>query len=141
MIFIKLLKPCIFFRKNFICVTKIVSSNQANLRHMKNLAYCCFLPDLTGFTSIHCVGPNYQHHFFWADHTKNFLTKDIRSCYSGLQVQGTANSPSSTAKIKLINGGESGTRTRGAVTALHAFQACPLANSDISPFNLFFLML
>ena len=29
---------------------------------MKGFAYCCFLPDLTRFTSFHCGGPNFHHH-------------------------------------------------------------------------------
>jgi hypothetical protein len=27
-------------------------------RHPKGIAYRCFLPDLTGFTSLRCEGPN-----------------------------------------------------------------------------------
>lgn len=30
---------------------------QALLRHMGVSAYCCFLPDLTRFTGLHCAGP------------------------------------------------------------------------------------
>ena len=30
---------------------------QAPLRHMKRFAYRCFLPDLTGFTRLHCARP------------------------------------------------------------------------------------
>ena len=30
---------------------------QAPLRHMGVSAYCCFLPDLTRFTGLHCAGP------------------------------------------------------------------------------------
>lgn len=30
---------------------------QALLRHTKRSAYCCFLPDLTRFTGLHCAGP------------------------------------------------------------------------------------
>ena len=32
-------------------------SPQAPSRHMKRLAYRCFLPDLTGFTRLHCARP------------------------------------------------------------------------------------
>lgn len=108
----------------------LADSNQATLRHINDLVYRCFLPDLTGFTSIYCVRPNYQHHFTCADPTKHVLRPGVNPATADCRLQGTANSPSSTA---YTCGGESGTRTRGAMTALHAFQACPLANSDISP--------
>lgn len=100
---------------------------------MKLHAYCCFLPDLTRFTRFHCVGPNYQHYLPRADYTTTTLLLDFNPATAGCRLQGTATTPSSTAKINQFSGGESGTRTRGAMTALHAFQACPLANSDISP--------
>ncbi len=64
----------------------------------------------------------------------------IQPCYSGLQVEGTANSPPSTAKIiSNVNrsrvGGEGGIRTHGAVTHTHAFQACSFGLSDTSPYR------
>ena len=40
----------------------VVSSSQASPRHTEWPAYRCFLPDLTGFTSFRCAGPNLQHH-------------------------------------------------------------------------------
>jgi len=36
------------------------SSDQALLRHPGTFAYGCFLPDLTGFTTPRCTGPNHQ---------------------------------------------------------------------------------
>jgi hypothetical protein len=36
-------------------------SDQASLRHPETFAYGCFLPDLTGFTTLRCTGPNLQH--------------------------------------------------------------------------------
>ena len=36
-------------------------SSQAALRHPKDAAYRCFLPDLTGFTAFRRVGPSSQH--------------------------------------------------------------------------------
>ena len=33
----------------------------ASLRHMKGFAYRCFLPDLAGFTSLHCARPDPRH--------------------------------------------------------------------------------
>lgn len=102
---------------------------------MKLHAYCCFLPDLTRFTRFHCVGPNYQHHLPRADYTITTLLMEFDPATADCRLQGSATTPSSTAKIINFSGGESGTRTRGAMTALHAFQACPLANSDTSPYR------
>jgi hypothetical protein len=99
-----------FFKNNRPCtclwpfspgVTRSVSSNQAAPWHPQGLAYRCFLPDLTGFTSLRRTGPGRQHHFSGSDPKKYGPGTGIQPCYSGLQVQGTATSPSSTAKIKL----------------------------------------
>jgi hypothetical protein len=78
----------------------------------------------------------------------------IQPRYSGLRVQGTAASPSSTAKMFFsvrgqacskqgvlksangcpwIYGGETGIRTLETVARPHAFQACALIHSAISP--------
>ena len=73
-----------------------VNSNQVYLRHPKRFAYRCFLPDLTDFTILCCIGPDFHRHLFQSDLEKIQPQVGIRPCYSGLQVQGTANSPSST---------------------------------------------
>ncbi len=57
----------------------------------------------------------------------------VRPRYSGLRVQGTATSPSSTAKGENKNGGESGIRTHETVSRPHALQACAFIHSAISP--------
>ena len=79
-------------------VTRAVSSDSAPLRHMEVRAYRCSLPGLTGFTRFHCAGPSRQHHLHGAGPTETKPREGIQPCYSGLQVQGTAISPSSTAK-------------------------------------------
>ena len=38
-----------------------IGSEQANLRHTLQFAYCCFRQDLTGFTTQYCTGPIHQH--------------------------------------------------------------------------------
>jgi len=48
------------FEPNLPDVTQAAGSNQAGLRHTEEFAYCCFLPDLTGFTKFCCAGPNRQ---------------------------------------------------------------------------------
>ncbi len=80
-------------------VTSVVNSDQATLRHTKRFAYRCFLPDLTGFTSFRCAGPNLHRHLLKPDLTEIFLCPGIPPRYSGLRVQGTATSPSSTTKL------------------------------------------
>ncbi len=100
-------------------VTHAVSSSQAYLRHTKIFTYRCFLPDLTRFMSFRCVGPNCQHHLHEADLTIKESGPGIQSCYSGLQVQGTATSPSSTVMAER-EGFEPSRRS----TRLHDFQSC-----------------
>src|SRR3989304_8226753 len=34
-----------------------IEKNSGSQRHMQVSAYRCFLPDLTGFTDLHCIGP------------------------------------------------------------------------------------
>lgn len=58
---------------SFPGVTQRVNSNQAHPRHTQGLTYRCFLPDLTGFISLRCVGPNYPRHFPGADPTNSAL--------------------------------------------------------------------
>jgi len=58
-------------------VTHVVNSNQATSRHMKNSAYRCFLPNLTGFTGSHCVRPNSHHHLHEAGSTKSNLEQEF----------------------------------------------------------------
>ena len=41
--------------------TTVCRRSPAPLRHMKGLVYRCFLPDLAGFTSLHCVRPDPRH--------------------------------------------------------------------------------
>jgi len=87
-------------------VTLTVSSNQAPLRHMETFIYRCFLPDLTGFIKLHCVRPNRQHHLSRPDPKRNNPQHGIDPAIAGCRLQGTATTPSSTAKllnyIKLI---------------------------------------
>ncbi len=102
-----------------------VNSNQVSLRHPKGFTYRCFLPDLTGFVILCCTGPNLQHHFFHSDLEKMSPKIGIRSCCSGLQVQGTANSPPSTAIDKIWRRGRD-SNPRDSFRRPIALQAIPL---------------
>ena len=117
---------------------KAVSSTQALPRHMKGSAYRCFLPDLTGFTGFHCVGPKYQHHLLRPASQTRSLRQEFNPAKADCRLQGTAISPSSTAnpKDKFIkfSGGERGIRTPDTVPRIPAFQASSLSHSDISPY-------
>jgi hypothetical protein len=86
-----------YLRQALPSVTQVVSSNQATQRHTEFPTYRCFLPDLTGFIGLCCAGPGCQHHLPEASLTNACLKIGIRPCYSGLQVEGTATSPPSTA--------------------------------------------
>jgi len=94
--------PCTLRRSIPPGVTMIVSSDQAPLRHMEGLPYRCFLPDLTGFESFHCAGPSHLHHLSKPDPTGKRPLEGIQPHCSGLWVQGTATSPSSTANLLTI---------------------------------------
>src|SRR6476660_1628318 len=71
-------------------------SDQAVPRHSAMLAECCFLPDLTRFAVRRCAGPGPQRHASGGVRERR-PREGIQHCYSGLQVQGTASSPPSTA--------------------------------------------
>ena len=88
---------------------------------MKVSIYRCFLPDLTGFINFHCAGPNNHCHLSKANPTAKKPRPGIQSCYSGLQVQDTANFPSSTAKVKMAE--RAGFEPARRYTRLPAFQA------------------
>ena len=77
-------------------VTYTVNSNQVDPRHMERFIYRCFLPDLTGFMSFHCVGPSSQRHLYRSDHTFYNLSEEFTPAVAGCRLQGTANSPAST---------------------------------------------
>ena len=111
-------------------VTHTVNSNQVDPRHTKIFTYRCFLPDLTGFVSFHCVGPSSQCHLYEAGLTSQNLSEEFNPAVADCRLQGTAISPSSTESF---NGGKMGIRTPGRVSPTHAFQACSLSHSDISP--------
>ena|GEM_PF-1833092 len=96
----KIKRPCTCLWPFFPSVTRTASSNQAAPWRPQGPAYRCFLPDLTGFTSLRRTGPGRQHHFSGSDPEKYGPGTGIQPCYSGLQVQGTATSPSSTTKVK-----------------------------------------
>ncbi|AOM84652.1 hypothetical protein BBEV_3358 [Salisediminibacterium beveridgei] len=84
------------------CSTSVkpaVCSVQVTLRHTKWSAYCCFLPDLTGFTGFRCAEPKRQHHLPESDQAEQGPREGIQPRYSGLRVQGTATSPPSTTNL------------------------------------------
>ncbi len=73
---------------------------------MEHQAYRCCLPTLAGFAGNHCIGPGFQRRPVVCSPTSP-PRRGIRPSYSGLLVQGTATSPSSTTKTaaaKLFRG-------------------------------------
>jgi hypothetical protein len=66
---------------------------------MRRFAYRCFLPDLTGFTSSHCAGPNLQRCSRWPDPKKDRPQTGFNPAIADCGLQGTATSPFSTAKL------------------------------------------
>jgi hypothetical protein len=75
-----------------------MEKHSGSQRHMQGPTYRCFLPDLTGFVDLHCIGPEHS-----GIHNNQIFSGrapqlGIQPCYSGLQVKGTAGSPPSTTK-------------------------------------------
>ena len=64
---------------------------------MEHQAYRCCLPTLAGFAGNHCIGPGLRRRPAVCSPTSP-PRRGIRPSYSGLLVQGTATSPSSTTK-------------------------------------------
>jgi hypothetical protein len=64
---------------------------------MEHQAYRCCLPTLAGFAGNHCIGPDLRRRPTGRLPTPPPL-RGIPPSYSGLLVQGTANSPPSTTK-------------------------------------------
>ncbi len=71
-------------------------SGQVSPRHTRCPVYRCFLPDLAGFAGSRCVGPNHLCRST-VPALRGRASDGHRPRYSGLRVQGTATSPSSTA--------------------------------------------
>jgi hypothetical protein len=65
-------------------------------------AYCCSRQGLTGFTAVRCTGPAFQRPLPFPYLTILCLRPGIKPCCSGLQVQGTASSPSGTANLLTV---------------------------------------
>jgi len=75
----------------------LACSSPVTLRHPVRTAYRCFLPDLAGFTG-HCrAGPGYQRCPVQTWPNGAGPRVGVQPRCSGLRVQGTASSPSSTA--------------------------------------------
>ena len=77
-------------------LTLTTSSNPVCLRHPKLTTYRCSLPGLTGFVAPRRAGPGPQRRSSVAVPAEPRPQAGVRPRYSGLRVQGTASSPSST---------------------------------------------
>jgi hypothetical protein len=89
-------RSCNLLRLELLDLLEPVGSNQVTLRRPEVTTYRCFLPDLTGFVGLCRAGPGLQRHFSPAVSRSSEPQEGFRSRYSGLRVQGTASSPSST---------------------------------------------
>jgi hypothetical protein len=77
-------------------LSSTASSSPVDPRHPRLTVYRCSLPGLTGFAASRRAGPGYQRRLPRAVPTVPEPRAGIRPRYSGLRVQGTASSPSST---------------------------------------------
>lgn len=95
--FYLLKKP--YTRRCAVCTAGMpaASSGQMALRHTRQSTYCCFRQDLTGFMASCCTGSTPQHYLPVPYTAQGSPRPGIPPRYSGLRVQGTANSPPSTA--------------------------------------------
>ena len=85
-------------------VQRPASLGQAALRHPGRSPYRCFLPDLTGFGVPCRAGPSHQHQTINAVSGGTRPGGGIQPRCSGLRVQGTASTPSSTTTRNRIVG-------------------------------------
>ncbi len=92
--------PCTYLRTSSPGGTGVAGSSQESLRHMRKSAYRCFLPDLTGFTGSHCAGPNLQRYPRQPDPKEERPRISFNPAVADCGLQGTAISPSSTAKLQ-----------------------------------------
>ena len=77
-------------------LSSVASSDPVYLRHPRLTVYRCSLPGLTGFAASRRAGPSHQRRFPRTVSAVPRPRAGIRPRYSGLRVQGTASSPSST---------------------------------------------
>ena len=77
-------------------LTSVASSNPVDLRRPRLTTYRCSLPGLTEFAASRRAGPDYQHYFPGTVPAAPRPRAGVQPRYSGLRVQGTASSPSST---------------------------------------------
>ena len=115
---------------------RLASSGQAPLRHPGVTTYRCFLPDLTGFVGSCRAGPSLHRRLAFAVPTRHQPRGGIRPRYSGLRVQGTASSPSSTTKNMIPQPSSFVKQTAeragfepARACALHDFQSCALGQA------------
>ncbi len=97
-------RPCTSLRPSSPSGPGVACSDQEPLRHMREIAYRCFLPDLAGFTSSHCAGPGPQHRSRRPDPKEKRPRTGINPAIADCGLQGTATSPSSTAKPIVAEG-------------------------------------
>lgn len=83
-------------------VASVVGSAQASPSHMKVTTYRCFLPNLTGFMGLHCLGPMHQHYLHKTASQTACLWMEFNLAKADCELQGTANSPSSTAMAEKV---------------------------------------
>jgi hypothetical protein len=77
-------------------LTLIANSDSVCPRHPKLTTYRCSLPGLTGFVAPRRAGPGPQRRLSKAVPAELRPRAGVQPRYSGLRVQGTASSPSST---------------------------------------------
>ena len=92
--------PCTLRRPGRPRAHGVPGSDQAVPRHPAISAERCFLPDLTRFTRRRCAGPDPQRRAPRRLRERRPRV-GIQPCWSGLQVQGTASSPPSTARLMI----------------------------------------
>ena len=90
------------------------NSDPVNLRRPGLTTYRCSLPGLTGFTASRRAGPGHQHCLPRTVPAAPRPRAGIRPRYSGLRVQGTASSPSSTTVGHVITITSGPVKTNGS---------------------------
>ena len=83
----------------------VTCSGQVLPRHTGGAPYRCSLPGLAGFDASRCVGPNLQRRPVRLIQHKRPSRREFNPAIADCGLQGTATSPSSTAKASVVDKG------------------------------------
>src|SRR6185369_3422444 len=97
----------------------VTCSGQVLPRHTRGAPYRCSLPGLAGFDASRCVGPNLQRRPVRLIQHKRPSRREFNPAIADCGLQGTATSPSSTAKASVADKGPSASLARSTARSTY----------------------